>query len=176
VDADGAAAIGAAPSLFFAGGKGIQADAFDALQILYHAHCVLCPVSLVQLLQPPTGILFALVAEAGLVFLYSFAVTDSTPQAGGCFIAILNTASGAFILLSEISQADTAVHTTGSNQFHIHHANPAVTLYPIGILPSKPGINKNADLPARVLIRQASQIIALFLPPPEPGSRKPTGG
>ena len=59
VDADGAAAFRAGPSLLFGFNKYSYAGFLNVFKVFKHAHVVLCPVPLVQVYQSVTGIFFA---------------------------------------------------------------------------------------------------------------------
>lgn len=115
---DAAAARTAPPGLFVFD-ESIKAARTDALQVFEHAHAVFRSVPLIQLLQPPAGKAFALVAKAGMVVFNSFAILDNAPEAGRHFLGIITAAAGTPALFAEVSQADAAIHPAGRNEMYL---------------------------------------------------------
>jgi hypothetical protein len=69
MDANQFAAFGAEPFLYFAPDETPDPDFIYRFEVIDHAHCVLCPVSLVQVFQPGAGIT---IAPGGAMLAFGF--------------------------------------------------------------------------------------------------------
>lgn len=116
VNTDDAAAFCATPPRLLIFDKGIDTDRSDILKVLEHAHPVFRPVSFVQLLQSFTGVVLAFVTEFRLTVRNIFTVFNDASHAGRRFGGIIPAAAGAFSLLSQVSKADTTIHSAWSNK------------------------------------------------------------
>ena len=112
VDAEGSSAFWAAPFYLLAFNELPYADFLDILQILEHAHPILCPVPFVQLLEPGAGEDRAGKTEPFL----PGAMLDAAMRAVMRLAAALHVTTGTFVLLPKIGQADTTVHPAGGDQ------------------------------------------------------------
>jgi hypothetical protein len=88
----------------------------DVLQIFEHAHVVSGPVSLIQLLHADTGKLLTLKAKSRFHVLEVFTIFDPAMDAVVRLTCVDVPAAGTFVFFSQISQADTAVHSAGGNE------------------------------------------------------------
>lgn len=66
--------------------------------------------------QAVTGKLLAFRTVFCLAFMEKFAIFDFTSGTGDRYIQVRFSAPGAFILFSQISHTDAAVHTAGGNE------------------------------------------------------------
>ena len=89
------------------------AEFSNILEIFNHAHAILGSVPFIQVVQP--GARKAITAKAVLGFRvqYLLAVLDSTCYAGFRFEAVFTSATGAWILISRICDAEATIHSTG---------------------------------------------------------------
>jgi hypothetical protein len=116
VNADGPAAVRAAPSFIFFLDECGQPVGFHGCQIPQKARVVSCPVSIVQFLQPPAGKLPAVVAELGFCFGQEFAVHDAAVATVTGIVLAGDPAACAPVLFSKIGQAGPAIHAARGDQ------------------------------------------------------------
>jgi hypothetical protein len=89
---------------------------FYIAEIFNHTHAVFCPISLVQVLQPGTGVLLTFKTVGQASCFYILAIFYMAPEAGYGLELVIATAPGTNIFLSGISAAKAAVHPAGSDQ------------------------------------------------------------
>ena len=116
MNTDRAAAVRAGPSDLFIGHKLPDSEPADVLEILEHTHVVPGPVSLVQLLHAGTGKLLTLKTKSRFHILEVFTIFDPALDAIGGLMNVRASAAGTFVFFSQISQANTAVHSTGGDE------------------------------------------------------------
>jgi hypothetical protein len=116
VNTDRAAAVRAGPSDLFISYELPNPKLANVLQIFEHAHVVAGPVSLVQLLHARTGKLLTLKTKSWFCILDVFTIFDPALDAIGGLVNVRASAAGTFVFFSQISQANTAVHSTGGDE------------------------------------------------------------
>ena len=85
-------------------------------EIVDHAHAILGPITLIQMIQPVARKPVAAEAVPDLPMPYLLAVLDSACDTGLWFAAVVASATGACLLISCMCDTETTVHSTGSNQ------------------------------------------------------------
>ena len=116
MNADPASTFGAGPSCVFISQKFIHPEIPDIRKIFDHAHIVSGAISLIQMLQILAGKIVTFKTKGYLPLLNDLTVSDLAPGDANGFMGIHYPASGAFILFSQISHANAAIHTTGTNE------------------------------------------------------------
>ena len=103
------------PLFFFVSNEMPYAEFSNVLKIIDHAHAVLGSIALIQSFQ--SGARKAVTTEAVLVFgVHHFlTVLDSARDANFSFEAVVASATGAWFLISCVCNAETAIHSTGSD-------------------------------------------------------------
>ena len=114
--ADGPSAPRTRPSLFLIPQKLPHAKIPDGSEILDHTHIVFGPVSLVQVLDPIAGILFAFITILQSVSLDGFAGFDFTANTGDFLPRVVSPAAGTLFLLPQVSHAYRAIHPAGGDE------------------------------------------------------------
>lgn len=109
------AAFRTSPPFFFVSDEMPNAEFFDVLKILNHAHAILGSIALIQILQPIAR--KAVTTEAVLDFRvhYLLTVLDSAHDANFSFEAIIAKAARAWILVPRVRGAETAIHSARSD-------------------------------------------------------------
>jgi hypothetical protein len=110
------AAPGTGPPFPFVSQEMSYAELLDVREIFDHAHAVLGPITLIQVVQPVAREPVAAEAVPGLTAPYVLTGLDPAGGAGLWFDAVVAPATGARILISCIRDTEAAVHSTGSNQ------------------------------------------------------------
>jgi hypothetical protein len=113
VDTDGFAASGASPLGPLACDEAAYSSGLNAPQIVYHAHAVLCAVSLVQAAQTLTGKARAIGAEVSASCLASL---DLAGDACLTLSAVIPSAARAAIPAAQQGAAEAAIHAAGGYQ------------------------------------------------------------
>lgn len=116
VNTDRAAAVRACPPDFLVCHELSNSKPADVLQIFEHAHVVSSLVSLVQLLHAGAGKFLTLKAKSRFHVLEVFTIFDPALNAIAGFIHVDSSAAGTLIFFSQISQANAAVHSAGSDE------------------------------------------------------------
>lgn len=120
------ATFGTCPFLFFFVQKMLNSICFNVIQIINHAHVVLCPVSFIQTFHPRT---WKSVAIHTIVCIQFCAVADDALLYRFIWAVVCSAATRTMIFCSQISHTDTAVHATWRNEhffivwfhrFHFH--------------------------------------------------------
>jgi hypothetical protein len=75
------AALGACPSFLFICNELPNANLPDAIKIVDHAHAILCPVALIQMIHPGARIIVTIETITGFVLFSLLTVFDSARQA-----------------------------------------------------------------------------------------------
>jgi hypothetical protein len=108
-------AFWAAPPFFFVSDEMPYAEFSDVLEIFNHAHAILGSVPFIQVVHPVAR--KAVTREAVLDYTvhYLLTVLDSAHDANFRFEAIVASATGAWLLISCICDAEAAIHSAGSD-------------------------------------------------------------
>lgn len=108
-------AFRAAPPFFFAFDEMPYAKFSDVLQIFNHAHAIPGSVALIQVVQ--SGAREAITTEAVLDFGVHHLLTalDPAHDANFRFEAVVTSATGAWVLISRVCDAEAAIHSAGSD-------------------------------------------------------------
>lgn len=85
-------------------------------EIVDHTHAILGPITLIHVIQPVARKPVAAEAVPDFTVPYLLTVLDSACDAGLWFAAVVDSATGACLLISSICDTKTTVHSTGSNQ------------------------------------------------------------
>ena len=124
-----AAALGAFVFLGLPAQELIHAIVPDELQVLDHAHVIFGAIALVQMFQSST-MFFALEAELRFALIYRLTVFNAASKAGRHLLCIVSAAAWASIFVSQISHANSAVHSARCDQlcseFSIHNPSRRV--------------------------------------------------
>jgi hypothetical protein len=101
--------------LFFAFYEMPYAEFSNVLQIFNHAHAILGSVSLIQVVQP--GAREVITTETVLDFGVNdlLTVLDSARDANFSFEDVVASATGAWVLISRVCDAEAAIHSAGSD-------------------------------------------------------------
>ena len=116
---DHPAAFLAAPSLVVISKKTVNTELFYGLQVLDHAHPVLCAVSLVQSPKALAREILAFEAETGAVGLGSRTIPDNAVEDGDRLAIVASAAARAVLVLPQVPAANPAVHATRSDLFAV---------------------------------------------------------
>jgi len=114
MNANRACTPGASPSYLFILQKFPDTIIPDKFKIFDHAHIVFGSISFVQMFQIVAWEISAFKTKLCTVFEKNFAILDFTSNAGDWFIDIHPSATGTFIIFSQIGHTNAAVHTAGS--------------------------------------------------------------
>jgi len=120
MNTDGCTAVPAYPSLGLRIHESVYTILFDRFKVLKHAHMILARIARIQILQPSTGVCFAIIAETGCIALDGRAVFDNAAHTVYGFRAVLAMASAAAFDLSLVCAAKAAVHAARGNHGTIH--------------------------------------------------------
>jgi hypothetical protein len=120
VDTRDASTLRARPPAAFGFEKFPDTVSPDVLQVFNHAHAITGPISFVQVFDPFTGIFCAGEAIPGAALSKGGAILDLAVDAGCVLPGVLAAAAGAFRFLTQIRQANPAVHPTGRDQYGFH--------------------------------------------------------
>jgi hypothetical protein len=121
VNTDHAAAVGARPSDFFVGNKFSNSQPLDVFKVLDHTHVVSGPISFIHVLHLLAWKTVTFKTELYIPLLKDFAVFDFAPEGADGFIGIFHPATWAGVLVSQISHASAAVHSTGGDERDLGH-------------------------------------------------------
>jgi hypothetical protein len=116
VHAKACATAGTAPPHGFLGDEALSSDSLDALQIRDDAHSVSGPVAAVETKQIRAGILGAGEAELMAIGGERFAGPDGTEEARLRLVAVIPSATGARVAISNERAAQEAIHATWCNE------------------------------------------------------------
>lgn len=118
------------PPCFFVPAEFPYTVLMDEFKVLDHAHTVFCAVASVEVLQALAGVFFTFPGtKFPIVVTEYLAILYNAFAAIGCFCIdhfSLFTATGAGVLLPQVSDAQGAVHSAGSDQVRIHISGIAV--------------------------------------------------
>lgn len=108
-------AFGAFPPFFFVSDEMPYAEFSNVLEILDHAHAILGSIPVIQVVQPVAR--EAVTTGAILDFrVYNLlTVLDSAQNANFRLEAIIAKASGTWLIISCVCNAEAAIHSTGSD-------------------------------------------------------------
>jgi hypothetical protein len=120
VNADDTPALGTGPPLLFILDELLYAVRLYVLEMVEHTHAIFGSVPLVQALQPVAGKVRATKAEPGFSCRHLLACFDAACRAGFRLENAVIPAAEAWILISCICAAKTAVHSAGSDQIRGH--------------------------------------------------------
>lgn len=121
MDTNNASAFGAGPPDFFAGNKLPNSKSLDIFEILDHAHVVPGSISFIHVLHTLAGETVAFKAKLCLPLLNDFTIFDLASEDADGFAGVFHPATGACIFCSQISHANAAVHSTGSDERNFGH-------------------------------------------------------
>jgi len=110
------AALGTGPPFLFVSNEMSYAELLYVREIFNHAHTILCPVALIQVIQPVARKPVTAEAVPDVTSRYLLAVLDQAGNAGFWFDAVVATATGACLLIPCIGTTEATVHSTGGNQ------------------------------------------------------------
>ncbi|MGB5099238.1 MAG: hypothetical protein WBN94_01385 [Methanothrix sp.] len=116
MNAEHLAAFWANPPFFFVSDEMPYPEFSDVLKIVDHAHAVLGPIPLVQMVQPNTREAVTIEAVLDFGIRYLLTVFNSTNDAGFRFEAVVASATWAWFLISCECTAKKAIHSAGSDQ------------------------------------------------------------
>ncbi len=85
-------------------------------EIVYHTHSIFGSITLIQVIQPVAREAITGEAVSDFPLPSLFTVLDSACDAGFWFVAIVASATGAWLLISCIRDTEATVHSTGGNQ------------------------------------------------------------
>jgi hypothetical protein len=103
------------PPLCFVSNEISYAMFLYVLEIVNHAHTILCSVARIQVDQPGAGKAVATEAVPDSTFRYLLTGLDSARDAGLRFMTVVTSAARAWHPISDIGLAKTTVHSTGSD-------------------------------------------------------------
>jgi hypothetical protein len=107
-------AFRASPPLFFVSDEMPYAEFSNALEVIDHAHAILGPIPLIQMVQPVAREAITTKAVLDFGVHYLLTVLDSTYDAGFRFEAVITSATRAWFLISCECKAEAAIHSAGS--------------------------------------------------------------
>ena len=108
-------APGAVPFFLFISKKVSYATFLYGLEVVEHAHAILCSIAFIQMVQPCAW--KAVTTEAVFDFsgYHRLTVLNAAQSAGLRFETVVTPAAGACVLVTNISVTKAAVHSAGGN-------------------------------------------------------------
>jgi hypothetical protein len=116
MDTNGASAFRTSPSCFFMGNKFSYTQFLYILKILDHAYMVFSSIPFIQMAQNVARKFLTFKTNPCFSFLKNFAVFDFTSSTSNGFMGICSPATETFILFSQISHANTTIHSAGCDK------------------------------------------------------------